>query len=211
VTTHPVLEQLDIALRGRIPDESVDFAGTWSKLSRRTYKSEAQRGTGCGPFADVVDLRWRGTLTAAGPIGGIAFLLTAGNLYWAKAPEFSPALSVDISLHAYAEYTTERATFTATMAGAYLAGVPVSVTSDLAQACSVEEGIVRTGRVLRLAQASSAAFFVLLFPRRILKRGRKRLWRVREEVTGLLPADLRELLTHHRTGSVVCGPTDPAR
>jgi hypothetical protein len=202
VTNHPVLEQLDVALQDRIPGEPVDFVGTWSKLSRRTYKSDAQPGTGSGPFADVVDLQWRGTLTASGPIGGIAFLSTAGHLYWAKAPKFSPALSVDISLHAYAEFTPERATFTANMAGAYLPGIPVSVTSDLEQACTVEEGVVRTGRVWRLAHAKSAAFLVLLFPRGVLKMGRKRLWRVRDEVAGLLPENLRELLTHHRTGSL---------
>jgi hypothetical protein len=211
MTNHPLLEQLDTALRDRIPGESVEFAGSWSKLSRRTYKSAAQLGTRSGPFADVVDVRWHGALTAANPIGGIAFLMTAASLYWVKAPEFSPTLPVDISLHAYTEYTTERATFTANIAGAYLPGVPVSVRSDLAEACSVEEGIVRTGRVSRLAQTSSAAFVVLLFPRGVLKIRRKRLWRVREEVAGVLPANLRELLTRHRTGSVPSGPTDPAR
>jgi hypothetical protein len=206
VTNHPVLGQLDIALRDHIPGEPIDFAGKWTKLSRRTYKSEAQLGTGAGPFVEVVDLQWRGTLTTTDPIGGIAFLLTAGNLYWAKAPKVSPALPVHVSLHAYAEYAPERATFTASMAGAYLPGIPVPVQSDLAHACSVEDGIVTTGRVSRLARAESAAFYVLLVPGGILEMGRKRLWRVRDEVASLLPPNLRELLTRRRTGSVLAEP-----
>jgi hypothetical protein len=207
VDNHPLLDQLDIALRDRVPEEPVAIAGEWSYPTRRTYKGEAQLGTGCGPFADVVDVRWRGTLTCAGPISGIAFILTGGNLYWAKAPEISLALPVNVSLHAYAEYTTQRATFTAKMAGAFLPGVPVSVSSDLAEACTVEQGILRTGRVSCLAQASSAAFFVLLFQRGLLKVGRKRLWRVHDEITSFLPPGMRELLTHRRTGTVLSRPT----
>ena len=149
-----------------------------------------------------MDLQWRGTLTGAGPIGGIAFLLTAGHLYWAKTPEISLTLSVQVSLDAYAEYTTERATLTASIAGAHLPGIPVSVRPDLADACIVEADAVTTGRVSCLAQANTAAFFVLLFPRGFLTMGRKRLWRVRDEIASSLTADMRELLTHRRTGSV---------
>jgi hypothetical protein len=207
VANHPLLDQLDIALRDRILREPVHFSGEWSRSSRRTYKSEAQLGTGSGPFAEVVDLRWRGTLTGAGPISGIAFLLTAGNLYWAKAPEISLTLSVDVSLHAHAEYATERATFTASMAGAHLPGIPVSITSDLAEACTIEQSVVRTGRVSCVAQANSVAFFVLLFQRGLLKVGRKRLWRVRDEIASSLTPGLRKLLTHRRTGSVRSEPT----
>jgi hypothetical protein len=203
--SHPLLDRLDSALRDHVPREPVDFAGEWSRPSRRTYKSEAQVGTGSGPFADVVDFRWRGTLTGAAPIGGIAFLLTAGDLYWAKAPEISLALTVDVSLHAYAEYGADRATFTASIAGAYLPGTPVSVSSDVTESCSVQRGIVTTGRVSCLARASSAAFFVLLFQRGLLKVGRKRLWCVRDEIASSLPADIRELLSHRRTGSVLSG------
>ena len=202
VAHHPLLDQLDTVLRDRVPREAVDFAGKWSKSLRRTYKSEDQLGTGSGPFAGVVDLRWRGTLTAAGPIGGIAFLLTAGSLYWVKAPEISLTLSVDVSLHAYAEYTTERATFTAGMGGAHLPGIPVPIRSDLTESCTVEAGAVTTGRVSCLAQANTAAFFVLLFPRGLLTMGRKRLWRVRDEIASSLSVGMRDLLTHRRTGSV---------
>jgi hypothetical protein len=65
---------------------------------------------------------------------------------------------------------------------------------------------VTTGRVSRLARAESAAFYVLLVPGGVLEMGRKRLWRVRDEVASLLPANLRELLTRRRTGSVLAEP-----
>ena len=78
------------------------------------------------PVVEVVDFRWRGALTSARPFSGIAFLLTADNLYWAKAPEVSLTLPVDVSLHAYARYTAEGATFTARLGGAFLPG-PLSL------------------------------------------------------------------------------------
>ena len=159
-----MLDQLDIALRDRVPTEPVTFAGEWSNPSRRTYKAEAQLGTGAGPFADVVDFRWRGTLTCAGPIGGIALLVTTGNLYWVKGVEISSTLSVDVSLHAYADYRAERATFTAGMAGACLPGIPVAVSSDSARPCLVEQGVVKTGQVSCLAQANSGKISAVIPP-----------------------------------------------
>jgi hypothetical protein len=207
VPTQFLLDQLDTALRGCVPHEPVTLSGEWAKPSRRTYKAEAQLGAGSGPFADVIDLRWGGTLTGAGPIGGIAFLLTAESLFWAKAPEISSSLSVAISLHAYADYLTDRATFTARIAGTHLPGVPVSVGSNLAAACTVEQSVMSTGRVSRIAQANSAAVFVLLLQQSLLKVGRKRLWRVRDEIASSLPPDMRELLTHRRTGALPRKPS----
>jgi hypothetical protein len=202
VPTPPLLDQLDIALRDCVPHEPVTLSGEWAQPSRRTYKSEPQLGTGAGPFADVIDLRWRGTMMATGPVSGLAFLLTPENLYWAKAPDISPLLSVDISLHAYADYMTDRATFTANIAGAYLPGVPVSVGPDLAQACTVGPSDIWTGRLTRLAQVNSAAVFVLILQRRLLKVGRKRLWHVRDDIASFLTPDIRDLLTRRRTGTL---------
>jgi hypothetical protein len=113
-------------------------------------------------------------------------------------------LPVDISLHAYAGYTTEGATFTASLAGAFLPGAPVAGSADLAGACVLGPDVLITGRVACLARMGSAAFFVMLIPRGLLKRGRKRLWRLRDEVASSLPTDARELLAHRRTGSIPC-------
>jgi hypothetical protein len=200
--SHPLLDQLDWLLGDRVPPESVEFAGEWRMSSRRTYTSEAQVGSGSGPFTDVIDLRWQGTLTSTCPISGIAFLLTPDNLYWVKAPEVSPTLSVEVSLHAYAGYTVGGATFTGSLAGASLPGVPVPGSEDLAGTCTLGPDVLTTGRVTCLAHVSSAAFFVLPIQRGLLKVGRKRLWRLGDDVASLLPPDVRELLTHRRTGVV---------
>ena len=199
---HPLLDQLDSSLSDLVPGESVEFRGEWSMPSRRTYKSETQVGTGAGPFVDVVDLHWRGALTSSGAISGIAFLLTANDLYWVKAAEASLTLMVHVSLQAYAGYTTDRATFTASMAGACLPGVPISGSADLAGACALGPDVLTTGRVTCLARANSVAFLVFLIQRGLLKVGRKRLWRVRADIASLLPAGIRELLTRRRTGFV---------
>jgi hypothetical protein len=206
VLNHPFLDQLDSSMCDLVPAEPVEFGGEWKSSSRQAYRSEAQIGTGSGPFVEVVDCRWHGALTSAGPFSGIAFLLTATNLYWAKAPEASVTLPVDISLHAYAGHPTEGATFTASLAGAFLPGAPVAGSADLAGACALGPRVLITGRVTCLARTSSAAFFVVLIPRGVLKMGRKRLWRLRDDVASSLPTDTRELLVHRRTGSIPCQP-----
>jgi hypothetical protein len=81
-------------------------------------------------------------------------------------------------------------------------GVPVDAADDLARTCTLESGAVVTGRVLCLARAASAAFYVLLIPRETLKMGRKRLWHVRDNVASGMPEDLRQLLTRRRAGYV---------
>jgi len=202
VLNHPLLDQLDSSICDLIPGESVEFAGEWTTSARRAYKSEAQIGTGSGPFIEVVDFRWRGALTSACPFSGIAFLLTTGSLDWVKAPDVSLSLPVSVSFHAYAGQTAEAATFTASLAGAFLPGVPVAGSADLAGACALGPGVLLTGRVICLARTNSAAFFVLLIPRGLLKMGRKRLWRLRDDVALSLPPDVRELLVHRRTGSI---------
>jgi hypothetical protein len=203
VLNHSLLDQLDSSLGDHVSGESVELGGEWTTSSRRAYRSEAQVGTGTGPFVDVVDLRWRGALTSANPFSGIAFLLTADNLYWVKAPEISETMPIDVSLHAYAGYSNKRATFTAGLASASLPGIAVACdANNLAAACTLEYPLLKTGRVICVARASSAAFFVLLIQRGLLMVGRKRLWRVREDVASSLPTDVRELLTSRRTGFV---------
>lgn len=203
---HPVLERLDAALHDRVPSEPVGFSGEWSNRSRRRYAAGRQLGTGCGPFVDVVDRRWQGALSCPGPTGVMAFLLAADHLYYAKAPEISPALPVDLSLHAYADHMSDRATFTARLAGAFLPGVPVSTRAEAPEPWIAPAGAVRTGRVSCVARAGFASVFVLLLPRIALAVGRKRLWRLRQEVASSLPSDICELLTRRRAGSLGSAP-----
>lgn len=203
---HPVLERLDAALHDRVPSEPVALSGEWSSRSRRRYAAERQLGTGCGPFVDVMDRRWQGALSCPGSTAVMAFLLTADTLYYVKAPEMSLALPVDLSLHAYADDMPDRATFTARLAGAFLPGVPVSIRSDVPEPCTVPVEVVRTGRVSCVARAGSASVFVLLLPRIAVEVGRKRLWRLRQEVASSLPSEICELLTRRRAGSLRSAP-----
>ena len=107
-----------------------------------------------------------------------------------------------IAFQAHAGYTTDRATFTASMAGACLPGVPISGSADLAGACALGPDVLTTGRVTCLARANSVAFLVFLIQRGLLKVGRKRLWRVRADIASSLPVGIRELLTRRRMGFV---------
>jgi hypothetical protein len=201
VKRHPFFDELDASLAGLIPEEPVEFAGEWMCTERRTYKTSGQTGTGDGPFVDVVDQRWRGTLTGAVPIAGIAFLVTNAELFWVKSMPAAATLPVEVSLHAYADYSLKQATFTAGLGGAVLPGVPVACAPDLAGSCTVEPRRVTTSRLEQLAHAEEAAFAVLLIQGRFLKTGRGHIWRLKEELTSSLSPGVREVLTRGRSGS----------
>jgi hypothetical protein len=199
---HPYFDELDASLRALVPNEPVDVLGEWLPSTRRTYQASGQSGTGAGPFVEVVDLRWHGTLTCSVPIAGIAFLVTAGELFWVKSAPAALTQPVEVSLHAYADYSARQATFIASLGGSILPGVPVGSGHDLARSCTLGPPRVTTGRVELLAQADQAAFVVLLIQGPFLEVGRKRLWRLREEFALSLPPRVREILTRRRTGTV---------
>lgn len=199
---HPFFDELDASLAGLIPEEPVECAGEWTQSERRTYQRPGQTGTGSSPFVDVVDQRWRGTLTGAVPIAGIAFLVTNAELFWVKSMPAAATLPVEVSLHAYADYSLKQATLTAGLGGAVLPGVPVACAPDLAGSCAVEPRRVTTSRLEQLAHAEEAAVAVLLIQGRFLKTGRGRLWRLKEELTSSLSPRVREVLTRGRSGSI---------
>lgn len=162
VQANPFFRLLDFSLSGLIPREPVEVFGEWSTSTRKTYQSEMQRGGGVGPFVDVEDRRWRGTLRCPNAASGMAFLLTATKVYWAKAPTVASTLPVQVSIHAYAGYRGDRATFAAGMAGAVLPGVPVAVPVSLAGVCAGETILFHTGRVVAVAHTESAAFVAVV-------------------------------------------------
>lgn len=135
VLENPLLRLLDSSLSELIPKEPVEVFGKWSTKTRKTYQSENQSGSGVGPFLDVEDRRWLGTLNCQTAVSGIMFLLTAAKVYWVKAPTVAKTLSVQVSFHAYAEFTGNRATFTAGMGGAFLPGLLVAATTRLDEVC----------------------------------------------------------------------------
>jgi hypothetical protein len=200
--THPLLDQLDASLTDRVAAEPVELRGEWAAPSRRPRDSQSTGPPASPRLDDIVDLFWRGTLISSDAISGIAFLLTPDRLDWIKAAEASTSLELTVSLHAYAGRVPPGATFTAGVGGALLPGVPVAVGEDLAATVDMHTGVTTTGRVTRLADAGTAAVFVLLLPRTLLKVGRHHLWRLRSDIADTLPAAVRELLTRRRTGTV---------
>jgi len=199
---HPIFDELEASLGKVMPKEPVEFVGNWLPSSRRTYETAGQSGTGSRPFVDVVDFKWHGTLTCSVPIAGLAFLVTVDEVFWAKSLPAMPTLSVDISLHAYADHLPERATFVAGLGGTILPGVPIACGADLVAACTLGRSNLTTARAERLAQVDVAAFVVLLVQGRFLQVGRHRLWRVREETASTLPPRVREILTRRRSGTI---------
>lgn len=199
---HPLFDELEASLADQVAGEPVALNGAWLPTARRTYEAASQSGTGDGPFADVVDFRWRGRLSSAVPVAGVAFLATANELFWSKTTPPASPLEVDVSLHAYAKYSQGLATFTAIIAGALLPGVPVAFAGDPAAVCTLADARLTTARVELIAETKAAAIFLLLLPARSLRIGRHRLWRLREELTLSAPPRAREILTRRRSGSI---------
>ena len=204
-----LFHEIDASLAALIPPERVELRGEWLPVSRRSYQSPEQLGTGSGPFVDVVDLKWRGVLSAATPIAGIALLVTGDTIHWSKSQPASVTMPLDMSLSAYADYSPARATFTASLGGAFVPGVPVECGSDLGSVCQVLASHLTVGRVQPLARAGSATFAVLLLPGPSLQVGRHRLWRVRDTIASSVPPAIREILTRRRSGTVAA--TDALR
>ncbi|HZM90371.1 MAG TPA: hypothetical protein VFF31_27880 [Blastocatellia bacterium] len=200
VLDYPFFRLLDSSLSGLVPREPVEILGDWSTKTRKTYQSEKQRGTGVGPFVEIEDRRWHGTLSCRTTATGIMFLVTTNKVYWAKAPTVALTLSVDVSLHGYAGCASDRATFTAGMGGAGLPGVPVAAPVKLDDVCVPGAIPFSAGRVVTLARTDSAAFVAVVLPSIVLKMGRNHLWRFRDDVASSLPTDIRKLLTRRRSG-----------
>jgi hypothetical protein len=196
------LEALDAALRGRMSAEPVRADGAWRRTARRAYASPHQSDKGSGPFLEIEDARWRATLTSARPLAALVMLLTGNELDWVKAPEIRPDPEADVSLHAYADWSRDRATFAARLAGATTPGVAVPAGGDLVSGCRIHGHALVTGRVCCLAEMPSAAIFVLLLPADAVTVGRKRLWRLRPAIARELPDAARVLLTRRRTGQM---------
>ena len=210
IREEPFFRRLDSSLNGLIPSEPLEFLGDWSTWSRKTYVSESQSGTGAGPFIEVEDRRWTGTLTSRAPISGIIFLVTPSTVYWVKAPTVATTLSVGVSLHAHAGYSPGRATFGAELGGACLPSVSVAAPGNVDDVCTRGRVKLTTGRVVTLARTDDVAFVAIVLPNNVLRVGRNRLWRVRDDVASPLAADVRTLLTRRRSGSFDISHPRPA-
>lgn len=199
---HPIFDEFDASLAGVVPREPVQFTGGWQSAARRTYQAAGQLGTGRGPFADVLDFRWQGVLTCDVPIVSIAFLVTATECHWAKSAPPVARMDVEVSLHAYADYLQDRATFASSIGGAFLPGIPVAFNGDPVAVCNLRETPLTTARIEPIAHTDEAALVSLILPAPFIEVGRKRLWHVREGLASSVPPRVRDILTRRRSGSV---------
>jgi hypothetical protein len=194
------LEELEVAVAKVVPHEPVVFAGQWASSKRRTYES-AYSKPGVGPFVDVVDMIWTGSLVGATPIAALAFLAAPTGVHWVKSVP-ATGQPVGFRLHAYADYSPSLATLGASVGDAFLPAVPVAYSGSPGRTCAIGASPIMTGRVSVLASADRADILVLLLQTGVFKTGRNRLWRLRDEYASVLPPRAREVLTRRRTGSM---------
>lgn len=199
---HPIFDELERSLASVLDAQSVVFEGSWQPKTRRSYERVEQAGSGEGPFIDVIDWRWRGTVSSPASISAVAFMAIGGECWWSKSKPPQQSLDVELSLHTYADHLQDRATFNASIGGAFLPGIPVSWKGEPAAACRVSDEPLTVGRVVRLAETDEAAFAALILPGEMVTTGRHRLWRIRDRIAAELPAATRELLTRRRSGTL---------
>jgi hypothetical protein len=198
--THPFVDAISSALAGIVSEEEVVVEGRWTTSMRKTYRDVSQSGSGEGPYVEVIDHRWQGAMRGAGPLVGIGFLITAGELWWAKSAPRNQILAVYISLSAWARGSDDRATFTGSVGECFLPGVPVPFKGDVAS-CALGPERSATLRAHPVARLESVTFAVITLPARAIKVGRNRLWHLRDELASRIPEASRKILTRGRTGS----------
>jgi hypothetical protein len=189
------------SLRDVVACEDVRMSGAWVATQQRRYASPAQAGTGEGPYTDVTDWRWDGVFESASPLAGIALLSVGERLYWVKShpPTLRPKVSVFMSGRASRSSSVSAS---GSFHGAFLPSVPVETDGEPPASCEVASAVARTGVPYVVAQLQEVVFAVLLLPASMIKVGRNRLWRLRENIALPLRPDLRRLVTSRRTGVV---------
>ena len=207
----PSIERLASFFATLVPPLPVEITGAWSSSTRLVYRDKNQLGTGMGPFVEVIDLRWQGRIDCAEQVAGIAFLVRDDEVHWAKSPPPVPGPAVEVSLHARAGEHPEGATFATSLGGSGLPAVPIPTGANLAASCLLHPGSSQTGRAHIVATAEGVAFVVVLFQRAVIKVGRNRLWRLRDELAAGLPQPVREILTRGRTGVINAQWTESCR
>lgn len=195
------LEEFDFALAKFVPPDVVALEGQWVLSRRRTYQSEESR-PGDGPFVEVLDMTWTGSLVGAKPLAALVVLTGPTAVHWVKSARVATGLPVHLSLHAYADHSPDVATFAASVGDAYLPAVPVAYMGTPTDTCEISTGPIVTGRMSLLASADRADILVLLIQAGLVRVGRNRLWRFRDEYAAMLPPRLREVLTRRRTGTM---------
>jgi hypothetical protein len=184
-----LIERIEASLRSVVPAEPIEIRGAWSRSTRAWD-------------ANIVDAVWRAPIEAATPVVGLGFLHHRESLFWVKSEPASAEQVLRVSLTAYADQRVPGATFTGSFERTALPGVPVHCGPDLESACAIGPARAEAGRPHRVAEIDGSAFVVVLLPAAVVKTGRNRLWRLRDELAAPLPADLRALFTRGRSGEI---------
>ena len=127
----------------------------------------SQAGSGAGPFADVVDVFWSGTVDVRTARGRHrlparrAFARTGSSRDRRRSN-----LTVQVSLHAYADYLTgPDATFTRRVRRTLSCpACPCAAGPISENACAIGPARAATGRAHRVAEIDGVAFVVVLLP-----------------------------------------------
>lgn len=197
------MEEISSALAGVIPEQSFLVRGAWAIATRSLDADEVAASDTERRERDLVlDARWSATIECDVPLAGVAFLCRRDGAYWGKSAPAKSSPAVHVSLHASALDTNGRASFGVGMEGIGLPAVPFPRRADLLAGCALGPATGVTGRSTVVAEVESATFSVLLLPASALEVGRNRLWSLRQELAKRLPADVRALLTHGRTGVI---------
>src|SRR3989442_10974424 len=120
-----IIHQLADAFTAMGPPHIIEISGAWSTSRRKVYQNPSQAGSGIGPYIEVVDARWRGTLKCDVPLAGFAFVDTPTQTSWVKSLPSEIDPEVEVSLHARAGCLPGRASFTGSLFGAVLPAVPI--------------------------------------------------------------------------------------
>jgi hypothetical protein len=185
-----VIERIAQSLVAIVPPEPIEIRGSWSRATRRV------------DGAEVIDARWSATIACAQPLAGLAFLRNESALYWVKSPPACTDLPLAVSLSAYASRATGTASLAASIGSSLLPGLAVRCGPDPERECALGPTRAETGRAFPVAEIDRTAVFALLLPGALVKIGRNRLWRLRDDLAVDLPADVRTLLTRGRSGSL---------
>jgi hypothetical protein len=188
-------------LSGAVAPEKVRLSGAWAGRSQRRYASLKQSGTGEGPFIDVVDWRWEGTLEGDSPLVGLALLVTDERFYWVKSHPPADRPQVSFSMARWAGIPGS-VSATGSFHGAYLPSLPIDVDEEPPVACILGDSAVKAGTPHFVVQVKGVALAVVLLPASAIKVGRNRLWHLRETIAARLRPRLSVLLTRGRSGRI---------
>lgn len=187
-----------------VPPERVVLVGSWTRPMRRRYQSRSQLGSGSGPYVDITDALWRGTIECRVPVAGVAFLQTGDEVYWVKSAPAALAQPIEVRISGYVDYAPTYAMLSCALGGSGFPGIKLCAHDDLRECCRMGLGETTTGVPYQVCETDAGKFFIVLVQQALARTGRCRLWRLRHRAASVLPVPIRKLFTQRRNGSWRC-------